>query len=130
MTQHAYNHSPKFRLWRDNDNKIIAGVCSGIAQYFGLPRRITRIIAFIAFLFMPLFMLIAYLGLAWYLPTRPAELYQDANEQSRAEDIHRDPGKNLRQLKHRLHALERKLNRMEATVTDKNYQLRQKFRQL
>lgn len=46
--------SPKKRLFRDPDNKIIAGVCSGLAQYFGLNIWIPRalfIIPFLSFVF-------------------------------------------------------------------------------
>ena len=41
------NNEPK-KLYRDSSNRIIAGVCSGIAQYFKIDPIIVRILFFIA----------------------------------------------------------------------------------
>lgn len=42
--------SPRKRLFRDTDNKRIAGVCSGLAQYFGMNTKLVRIIFLIPFI--------------------------------------------------------------------------------
>ncbi len=42
--------SQRKRLFRDSDNKMIAGVCSGLAQYFGVQVWIPRILFLIPFL--------------------------------------------------------------------------------
>jgi len=41
--------SPKKRLFRDPDNKLIAGVCSGLSQYFGVNVWIPRVLFLIPF---------------------------------------------------------------------------------
>lgn len=38
------------KLYRDTDNKLIAGVCSGLSKYFGVPIWIPRILFLIPFL--------------------------------------------------------------------------------
>jgi len=38
------------KLYRDTDNKLIAGVCSGLAKYFGVPVWIPRVLFLIPFL--------------------------------------------------------------------------------
>ena len=38
------------RFYRNRDRAIVAGVCAGIADYFGFNRRVTRLLAFIALL--------------------------------------------------------------------------------
>lgn len=43
--QPAYQAHPKKQLFRDTDNKMIGGVCSGIAEYFNLDPTIVRVIA-------------------------------------------------------------------------------------
>lgn len=43
--------SPVKRLYRDIDDKVIAGVCSGIAAYFGLDPFLIRILFLVPFLF-------------------------------------------------------------------------------
>lgn len=42
--------SPRKRLFRDIDNKRIAGVCSGIAQYFGVNTRLVRVLYLLPFI--------------------------------------------------------------------------------
>lgn len=61
------------KLYRDPKNKIIAGVCSGLAEYFSINPAIVRLAAvFLAVLtgILPL-MLIYFLGV-WIIPLRPA----------------------------------------------------------
>ncbi len=42
--------SPRKRLFRDTDNKIIAGVCSGLANFFGVNVWIPRVLFLLPFL--------------------------------------------------------------------------------
>lgn len=44
----AYSNEPK-KLFRDENNKVIGGVCSGLANYFGLDPLVIRIITVILF---------------------------------------------------------------------------------
>lgn len=53
------------QLYRDYDNRLIAGVCAGLAAYFNLSPWIMRMI-FIVLLFTPIPIIIPYL-LMWYL---------------------------------------------------------------
>lgn len=52
-------------LYRDYDNRIIAGVCAGIAAYFNLSAWLVRFIFILCF-FTPMPVVIPYL-LMWYL---------------------------------------------------------------
>ena len=42
--------SPRKRLFRDTDNKVISGVCSGLAQYFNVSVIVPRILFIVPFL--------------------------------------------------------------------------------
>lgn len=55
-------------LSRSRTDKRFAGVCGGIAQYFGIDSIIVRIVALLLFIAAPLFALIAYVLLAAVLP--------------------------------------------------------------
>ncbi len=46
--QQAYNYQQR-RLYRDENNKVLGGICSGIANYFGIEPLIIRILAVVAF---------------------------------------------------------------------------------
>jgi phage shock protein C len=59
------------RLYRSRDERMVAGVCGGIAQYTGMDPTIVRLLAVLSFL-LPGPQLLAYL-LAWIvIPEQPA----------------------------------------------------------
>jgi len=59
---------PKKRFYRNTDEKILGGVCSGIAAYFGWDPLPVRIIFFILILLPIPFMLLTYLALWIFMP--------------------------------------------------------------
>ena len=56
--------SPNKRLYRSRSNKVIAGVCGGIGEYFQIDPVIVRILAIV----IPGFGLVAYLICALMIP--------------------------------------------------------------
>mgnify|MGYP001179800090 CR=1 FL=1 len=55
------------QLYRDTDNARIAGVCSGIAHYFGLETWLVRILAVTGFFLLAgPFMFVAYIA-GWFI---------------------------------------------------------------
>lgn len=59
------------RLYRSRNNKVIAGVCGGLADYFGIDPVIVRIIAFALLLPGGLPGLLPYLVLWLVVPLKP-----------------------------------------------------------
>lgn len=55
----------KKKLYRSPENKVIAGVCGGIAEYFDIDPTLVR-------LAWVLFCVLAYLVAALIIPERPA----------------------------------------------------------
>ena len=53
------------QLYRSRSNKVIAGVCGGIGEYFNIDPVIIRVIALV----VPGFNLLAYLVMALLIPT-------------------------------------------------------------
>ncbi|NNF40779.1 MAG: PspC domain-containing protein, partial [Woeseiaceae bacterium] len=45
----AYGETADRRLYRDADRAVLGGVCAGLAGYFGLNLKVTRLLAIIAF---------------------------------------------------------------------------------
>lgn len=63
----------KGQLYRDTQNARIAGVCSGIADYFGLERWLVRILVVSAFFLLAgAFVFIAYIACWFILDSKPA----------------------------------------------------------
>ena len=68
-----YERSNPHRLYRDRENAMIAGVCAGIAEYFGFNRKGVRAVTAAGAIFFMPFTVISYVILAIVLPVRPAE---------------------------------------------------------
>ncbi len=46
-----YERKNPHRLFRDRENAMLAGVCAGIAEYFGLNRKGVRLVTVLLMLF-------------------------------------------------------------------------------
>ena len=60
----------KKRLYKSNDNKMIDGVCGGIAEYFNIDPTVVRV-AFALFACMGGSGILAYLVAAVIMPPKP-----------------------------------------------------------
>ncbi|MCD8007231.1 MAG: PspC domain-containing protein [Oscillospiraceae bacterium] len=59
------------KLCKDRSNKMICGVCAGIAEYFGIDPTVVRVIWALATLILALFVgIIAYIVCALILPDK------------------------------------------------------------
>ena len=120
------------RLYRDRENGMIAGVCAGIADYFGFDVTITRIIVVIGlFLFLPT-TLIAYFVLALLLPTRPRESarFRDEATATLQRSVRSAPHATLDTIRHRFREIDGRLQRLEKYLTSKRFELDREFESL
>lgn len=64
------NNGEPRRLYRSN-NKMLAGVCAGVAEYLNIDPTVTRVLAVVLFFtpFIP--MLLVYLFVCLIVPNRP-----------------------------------------------------------
>ncbi len=118
-------------LYRDPVNGRIAGVCAGLADYFGVRRGGVRL----AFILLSLFgffgpVLVGYIVLAVLLPVRPARLYRDSDDEAFWRSVARRPADTVGGLARRFRELEARLARMEHRVTSPDEVLRARFREL
>ncbi|MEQ9566118.1 MAG: PspC domain-containing protein, partial [Pseudomonadales bacterium] len=59
---------PRKRFTRSRDKAVIAGVCAGLADYFGFNLKVTRVLAVISlFMAMPVTLLV-YFGTVFLVP--------------------------------------------------------------
>ena len=56
------------RLYRSRNNRMLAGVCGGLANYFGIDPTIVRVLAVICLLAFNIMAVIAYLILIIVVP--------------------------------------------------------------
>lgn len=61
------------RLYRNENDKFIGGVCSGLADYFGLDVTLVRLGVVVLALLTHVFALAAYVVLWMVMPARPSQ---------------------------------------------------------
>lgn len=126
---------PKARkLQRDPHNVRIAGVCAGVARYFGVESWVARLGTVTAFIFMPQITVPAYL-VGWALMEKGGQ--EKEGWVARQRDDHRSPApefgprlsprRSLRQVHADLTDAELKLRRLETHVTSDQYALRREL---
>ena len=79
------------RLYRDTQNGILAGVCAGIADYFGFNLRALRIIVFLSCLIITPATLLCYIAAIFLVPRKPEGMYRSEKEESFWRSVRRDP---------------------------------------
>jgi len=118
------------RLYRNRRRGWIAGVCAGLADYFGIsvvPVRIATAIGFMMFFVPTLF---AYALAALMLRTAPENLFESSDEERFWRDMRKEPKDTVFDLNRRFADSEKRLRAMEAHVTSSEFELRRKFRDL
>jgi len=111
------------RLFRDRENAMLAGVCAGLSEYFGLNRKGVRIATVLLMLLPPFFafVVISYIVLAIVLPVKPTDMYKDQEHAEFWRGVTTAPSDVFGALSHRFRELNMRLERMEAYVTSKEF---------
>lgn len=118
------------RLYRSERNRVLLGVCGGIAEYLGVEAWMVRVFTIVAGLMFAPPTVAGYLILAFLLRKAPLDLYRDEGEQKFWRDVRVDPAQKFSELRHRFRELERQLERAEAYVTSKSFRLNREIKDL
>ena len=118
-----YERRNPHKLYRDKENAMLAGVCAGLASYFGLNRKGLRLIAAVSTFFFFPFMVPAYIVLAIILPVNPQNLYQDEGQEKFWRGVSMAPTEVFSNLSHRFRELDLRLQKMEAYVTSREFEM-------
>jgi len=122
------------RLYRDVDNARIAGVCAGIANYFGIETWVVRLLTITFGLFNGGLVLIAYLA-AWLLmdkapPQYAAEHGDEPRVKAKAWQAGQSPAELLTRLEARFNNMEMQVQQLEKYVTSTAYKVNREFNKL
>ena len=127
----AANREPNpRRLYRDVENGILAGVCAGIGDYFGISVRALRWLVFFGCFFALPGIFIAYVVAVFLLPRKPAGMYHTEDEEIFWRSVRRDPHFASDDIRSKFRDLDSRLQGMEHYVTSPRFDLDQKFRDL
>ena len=119
-----YSRKNPHRLYRDKENAMLAGVCAGIAEYAGLNVKGTRIVcALLCLTPMAALMIISYIVLAIVLPVKPEGLYETREQAEFWRGVSNAPSDVFGSLRHRFRELNMRLERMEAFVTSREFEI-------
>ncbi|MEO0883656.1 MAG: envelope stress response membrane protein PspC [Pseudomonadota bacterium] len=126
-----YNSSPNpKRFYRSRQDKVIAGVCGGLAERFGWEPILVRILAVIM-LFSTGFLLPVYLVIWMLTPRKPlGSRSLSPDEDAFWRGVSDRPSVTFGNLKYTFMDLEDRLQRMERKVTSDEWRLRKEFRDL
>ena len=124
-----YKHKNPHRLFRDKENAVLAGVCAGIAEYFGLNRKGVRLVTFLFMLFPPFFafVVVSYIILAIVIPVKPTDLYESSEQAEYWRRVRNAPSDVFGALRHRFRELNHRLEKMEAFVTSREFEIDQEL---
>jgi len=145
----SYSETSAGRLYRDADRALLGGVCAGLAGYFGLNLKVTRFLAFIAFLMAMPFAVVAYLAAVCLIPAasyggqggvtetrgcwgmRTSRRSRKSRESHLAKERTAAPaGPSVEDVRERYRSLDKRLADLEKQVTSPRFQLEQEFRKL
>ncbi len=121
---------PRRRFYRNRDRAMVAGVCAGLADYFGFNLRLTRFLAVISLIMaMPVTLLVYFATVFLVQATADPARRPDYNEEFQRA-VRSDPGQTLSDVKRRFQSLDSRLARLERYVTSPRFNLDQEFRKL
>jgi phage shock protein C len=120
------------RLYQDRANKLVFGVCAGIADYFGFDVTVTRVVVLLGLIFFLPPTLIGYLVLALLLPKQPdgRNARPDDVSASLQRSVRSSPQATLDNIRHRFRELDGRLQRLEKYMTSKRFELDREFEAL
>lgn len=126
----AYDTIPQRRFYRSRDRALVAGVCAGLADYFGFNLKVTRILAFISLLMAMPMTLIVYFATVFLVPAAPGVRRQDKHDPAFRQALRSAPAQTMSDVKRRFQSLDSRLARLERYVTSSRFNLDQEFRKL
>lgn len=145
MTAYATTQDRRFR--RDADRGVVAGVCAGIADYFGFRLCAVRAIFIIALFVAFPFAALTYIAIVLLVPAessryeyvverevvhrrRRRRMSRRERRQAEAEAEQQARAQKAEQVRERCRSLDERLARIEKYVTSSRYDLDREFRNL
>jgi phage shock protein C len=125
-----YDSIPRRKFYRNRDRAMVAGVCAGLADYFGFNLKVTRILAVISLFMATLVTLVAYFGIVLLVPAAPKTSSEPRFDPEFRRAVRSAPRQTLSDVRRRFQSLDSRLARLERYVTSPRFNLDQEFRKL
>ncbi len=119
------------RLYRDPEHGKCMGVLAGLADYLGVRVKFLRIAFILGCVFGWFIPLVpGYFVLGFLLEPKPADLYEDEEEEIFWRSVRARPECTTVDLKQRLKRIDRRIQKMEACLTSSRFRLERELRGL
>jgi len=125
-----YRSISRRRFVRNADKAIIAGVCAGLADYFGFNLKATRVLAFIALCMATPVTLLIYFGTVFLIPSASVDERRMDHDPEFRQALRAAPAQTLGDVRRKFQRLDGRLARLERYVTSSRFSLDQEFRKL
>ena len=125
-----YDSIPRRKFYRNRDRAMVAGVCAGLADYFGFNLKVTRILAVISLFMATVVTLVAYFGMVFLVPAAPKSRGEPEYDPEFRQAVRSAPRQTLSDVRRRFQSLDSRLARLERYVTSPRFDLDQEFRNL
>lgn len=119
-----------YRLRRDPENGWVLGVCAGLAEYFGLPIALVRILTMAGLVFFSIPTLVLYFALALFMPRRRTSLPTDPGTRRFHQRLNRGTHEALDDIEADMATIGTRLEQVERYLTSRRYRLNEEFRNL
>lgn len=129
MTRSTRDPHDRNRLYRNKKRGLLAGVCAGIADWTGFNLTALRVGVVLLAIPWTAVIVIGYVVLALLLPVAPRDLYADEQEAEFWRETRRAPVDGVASLNRRFRHLDRRLQKLEAWLTSREYRIRQEIDQ-
>ncbi|MGY4026123.1 envelope stress response membrane protein PspC [Aeromonas rivuli] len=132
----SFGQESRRNLYRDPQKGRIAGICAGLAEYFGVETWIVRLLAISGLIFAGFITFTAYIAAWFLLDKKPVLLTPDsptpAESRMKAHSWQAGmtPLQALDKVSRELAALEPRVQRIEKLVTSKEFTLQREFNKL
>ena len=126
-------------FYRDADRAVLGGVCAGLAAYLGFNLKMTRFLAFIAFLMAMPIAVVGYLAAVFLIPSESRRDEFVRNERCESRRSRKRHKKNRQEpsrheaaaaIDRRCRTLDERLIQLEKVVTSSRFQLNQELSKL
>ncbi len=117
------------KLYRSSNQAWLGGVCAGVAEYYGQPVWLVRILMITLFVFSGSLGVLVYLAGVFLLEKQPTHLPPSAGFRPQF-GYGEDTVQRARQLNERIQQLDQRLQAMERYVTSSRYRFDKEFNKL
>jgi len=118
-------------LYRSRKERMLAGVCGGLAEYFDVAVWVARLVAITLFIFTQQLFVIGYIAAIFLLKKRPEGVSSSVGKTEGHGFHYQEPAtKRLGTLQSRLEGIDKRIRNMERYVTSEKYRFNKELNDL